>query len=391
MKISFKDFFKNPANLILFLVFLLSIIIGFLFVYRFVHEKDDDAEVNMKEIADNYIYYASVKQLNLNGEEVEDIVLVLDDKNNFTLLLSDRDKNGYVGFYTKDDSSINLFTNYYFSLNQKSEFKYYKLNINEDGSLVFESQLNNTIYTLKKCTFSDLKSRGFNNLNINVNDILYFGDPKTDFSSDFSFKSVDDTLMYIQKLNGVNISSNISNNYNSLNHLYGNAPINKYNLNYNIMLEFILPSIENEEYFTTDNINNFAIGVFGKEINFNILNTFNYNGYKYMLNQNKFVKLEPLSDNNINNNIIKRIYNYEIIDNKLYVYDILINYECSSDECKYYPHYYENVSEKTYFDFITKSNSIIDVLNNISKFSSYKWTFDITDSGNYVFESFQLN
>lgn len=387
MKISYKDLFKNPANIILLLVFILSIITGFLFVYRSVHEKSENKDVNMKEISDNYLYYASTHQVNLNSEEVEDVVLILDDKNTFTLILSDKEKTGYVGLYTKDDSSINLFTNYYFSLDQKNEFKYFRLNITQDGSFVFDKALNNTVYNLKETSYSDLKSRGYKNLN--VNNAFNSDDNKNSASNNFELKTADDVIKFIQNLNGDNIITNTTNNTNnSFNHLYGPNLINRYNLNNNIMLEFIIPNIDNDD-FSTDNINNMAQSIFNHEINFNYLNSFDYNGFKYASNGSTFIKTVEV-DNNSNSNFIKRVYNYEVIDNNLYIYEILINYECSDNSCRFYPHYEEGATEKNYFDFAANSSDLINILSNISKINSFKWTFNMTESGNYVFDSFQL-
>ncbi|MBO4601142.1 MAG: hypothetical protein J5634_02780 [Bacilli bacterium] len=389
-KPTLRELLKNPANVVLVLIFFTSIIVGSLFMFRVFYHENDNSEVAMKEIDDNLSYYLSVDTTDESGNPSKNIVLVLSDNNKFNLILSNEKKYGYSGLYVKKDNIIYLYTDKFYSSEVKAEFKEFIITI-ENDDLVLNSSINNTSnYRLKKSNLSDIKSKGFNNVNINTSQINYSymdSDNENIYNSIYSLTSPYNVIKFIDRI-GNHIVLQAEGNVVRDSSIYsGNAIYRRY-INPYYILEFILPNISEDNY-NANTINEYVRNIFKTEINFNNLGNIKYNGKVYNYENDAYHKINDNTEN-LNNSYIKRVYNYEIIDNKLYVYEIAVGYECSGGTCKFYPFTEINQDERNYYDFTASSIDIINVLNNKDKINYFKWTFEIDENSNYIFETLEF-
>lgn len=380
-KITLKQLLKNPANVILVFIFVISLFVGSLFIFRIVYHKTPEATIAMKELDDSLIYYISKS----NDDSDKRVALILDGRSKFNLILNNEQTSGFTGTYVQIDNTIYLYTNYYYNGKAKNDYKVLTLNVLDDSTLILNYSLNNIdSYELDKVSSSMFKSNGFNNLSVSSNQYIYTyldSDNETISNNIYSLDSIYSVIKFIDRY-----SSFLTDNLQD--YLYSSNITNKYGINQNQILNFIIPNI-NDEHLNTDIINNFSNNIFKSNIPFDDKLEILSNGYKYVLDQNRYVKNQDITDNKINN-VIKRIYNYQMVGQRLTIDEILIAYECSNDVCRFYPFTNINDEEKNYYDFTTSSIDIDKILLNIDKINHYTWTF-INENNQFCFESLELN
>lgn len=374
MKISLKELLKNPANVILVLIFIISIVVGSLFVFRIFYHKDEDVVVAMKELDDTLIYYASNNQTDLNGNPAENIALILDGKNKFNLIINGNLGVGYTGNYIQKDKNILLFSDLSYSSQTKNEYRLFTIVVQEDGSLILSNTINNvTNYVLTKTVSNEMKTKGFNNLSIS-SDRQIENDKFNIISNGYKLNSIYDVLGYINNINDL-YSDNIYSSIYSLNDL------NRRNITSNQIISSIFDNTDGTNY-DINTLNQIASNIYNVNIN---PEEISYLGNKYIYTNDKYEKSNDVTGTRFEN-LYKRIYNYEVIDSKLYVYEIYIAYECMDGACKFYPITDLNNENKNYYDFTTSSLDVSLILANIDKMNHYKWVFSFNDESGYSFE-----
>ena len=382
---SLRDLLKNPANVILVFIFTISLFVGSLFIFRIIYHETEEPVIAMKELDDTLSYYVSTNTVDKNNESAKKIALILDSKDKFNLILNEDQSIGFTGTYVKTDNLIKLYTNVYYNGKEKNDYKVFTLTILEDNSLSLNSSINNVDnYILSKVNSSFFKSQGYNNLSIKSNQISYtYQDDykETILNNIYSLNSTYSVIKFIDNLN-VFYNDSLSES------LYNGFSFNKWSLNQNQILNFLLPNINDDE-LSLDVINNLSDNIFRSNIYFNNLNEISNKGFKYVLNDNKYINTNEVVGDRINN-IIKRVYNYQMIGQKLIIDEIIVAYECADNVCRFYPitDIYSDV--KNYYDFTTTNIDIDNILLNIDKLKHYTWTF-ISENNEFYFESIQLN
>lgn len=384
-KPSLKELLKNPANVILLFIFLISVFVGSLFIFRIFYHKADNTTIAMKELDDSLIYYISTSQLDNNGFEAKKVALILDGKNQFNFILNDNQTTGYTGTYVINDNVIKLFTDTYYSGKARNEYKLFTLTTLDDGSLVLNNSINNVSnYKFNKVNSNMFKSSGYNKLTVENNQTKYTykdSDNESVTSGTYTLNSPYLVMKYIDRINEFYSDSFASSIYNV--HLLSRRYINSSQI-----LSFILPNIDINTV-TGDVLNTISNSLFYFNLYFDNIPEINYKGNKYLFMDNKYVNTKEVTGEKYNN-IIKRVYNYEIIDQKLVIDEIVIAYECSNGVCKYYPVTDLTSDVKNYYDFTTSSINIDKILYNIDKINHYTWTF-VLNGDSYLFESIELN
>jgi len=384
-KPSLKELLKNPANVILLFIFLISVVVGSLFIFRIFYHKADNTTIAMKELDDSLIYYISTSQLDNNGSEAKKVALILDGKNQFNFILNDNQTTGYTGTYVINDNTIKLFTDTYYSGKSRNEYKLFTLTTLDDGSLVLNNSINNVSnYKFNKVNSNMFKSSGYNKLTVENNQTKYTykdSDNESISSGTYTLNSPYLVMKYIDRINEFYSDSFASSIYNV--HLLSRRYINSSQI-----LSFILPNIDINTV-TGDILNTISNSLFYFNLYFDNIPEINYKGNKYLFMDNKYVNTKEVTGEKYNN-IIKRVYNYEIIDQKLVIDEIVIAYECSNGVCKYYPVTDLTSDVKNYYDFTTSSINIDKILYNIDKINHYTWTF-VLNGDSYLFESIELN
>lgn len=384
-KPSLKELLKNPANVILLFIFLISVVVGSLFIFRIFYHKADNTTIAMKELDDSLIYYISTSQLDNNGFEAKKVALILDGKNQFNFILNDNQTTGYTGTYVINDNTIKLFTDTYYSGKSRNEYKLFTLTTLDDGSLVLNNSINNVSnYKFNKVNSNMFKSSGYNKLTVENNQTKYTykdSDNESISSGTYTLNSPYLVMKYIDRINEFYSDSFASSIYNV--HLLSRRYINSSQI-----LSFILPNIDINTV-TGDILNTISNSLFYFNLYFDNIPEINYKGNKYLFMDNKYVNTKEVTGEKYNN-IIKRVYNYEIIDQKLVIDEIVIAYECSNGVCKYYPVTDLTSDVKNYYDFTTSSINIDKILYNIDKINHYTWTF-VLNGDSYLFESIELN
>lgn len=393
--VSYKELFKNPANILLVIIFFLSLFVGLLFVVRIFNSNNNDDEVVMNEIKDEGDIFVSKNELNVEGAKAQTLVLTLNKDNTFTLAIMGDNNYGYSGIYTENETTITLFTDYiYSSTNKKNEYKMISINKNASDYLVFNNAFNNTTnFELVKKSKDDVKESNYKNyyLIFDKKEYTYLDDDNNTINNgNYNISSSYAAIKMIDRINKGYVQSEYDYQINAvISSLYNGLTVNKYNISNYQILEFILPNLTNNEYLTS-NINNFTLSVFAKNININDYTSVVYNNSLYSLVDGKYSEVNKLDKNNNNNNFVKRIYNYEIINNKLYIYEVYVGYICDNNTCKFYPINYNMTDEHLYYDFETKDSSINSVLSNLDKMKHYVWVFNIESDNNYYFESLEF-
>lgn len=384
-KPSLKELLKNPANVILLFIFLISVFVGSLFIFRIFYHKADNTTIAMKELDDSLIYYISTSQLDNNGSEAKKVALILDGKNQFNFILNDNQTTGYTGTYVINDNIIKLFTDTYYSGKARNEYKLFTLTTLDDGSLVLNNSINNVSnYKFNKVNSNMFKSSGYNKLTVENNQTKYTykdSDNESVSSGTYTLNSPYLVMKYIDRINEFYSDSFATSIYNV--HLLSRRYINSSQI-----LSFILPNIDINTV-TGDILNTISNSLFYFNLYFDNIPEINYKGNKYLFMDNKYVNTNEVTGEKYNN-IIKRVYNYEIIDQKLVIDEIVIAYECSNGVCKYYPVTDLTSDVKNYYDFTTSSINIDKILYNIDKINHYTWTF-VLNGDSYLFESIELN
>lgn len=384
-KPTLKELLKNPANIVLLFIFLISLFVGSLFVFRIFYHKSDNTVIAMKELNDSLIYYVSASQPDNNGSEAKKAALILDGKNRFNFILNDRQTTGFTGTYIVSDNVIKLFTDTYYNGKARNDYRLFTLTQLDDGSLILNNSINDVDnYKFNKVNSSLFKSSGYNVLSVENNQPRYTykdSDNEAISSEMYALNSSYLVIKFIDRVNEFYTDSFISSIYNvqSLSRRY---------ISPSQILSFILPNI-NMDTTTGDILNTLSNSVFYYNLYFNNISEISYKGNKYLFTDNKYVNTKELTGDKYNN-IVKRVYNYQLINNKLIVDEIVIAYECSNGICKYYPITELNNDVKNYYDFTTSSVNIDEILYNIDKINHYTWTF-VQDGDNYVFESIELN
>lgn len=384
-RLSLKDLLKNPANVILVFIFMISLLVGSLFIFRIIYHKTEDPVIAMKELDDSLIYYVSTNTVDKNNENAKKIALVMDGKDKFNLILSDDQLIGFTGTYVKTNNTIKLFTDTYYNGKEKNDYKIFTLTILEDDSLSLNNSLNNIDnYVLNKVNSNSFKSKGYNNLSVNSNQLKYTY--KDDYKETISsgVYGLNSTYSVIKFIDGLNVFYSDTINES----LYNGTSFNRWSLSQKQILNFLLTNIEDND-LNTDILNSFSNSIFKSSLYFDNLIEISNKGYKYVLNDNRYSNSNEIMGSKINN-IIKRVYNYQMEGHKLIIDEILIAYECTSSVCRFYPITDINSDIKNYYDFTTTNIDIDNILLNIDKIKHYTWTF-INENNEFYFESIQIN
>ena len=390
-KPSLKDLLRNPANVVLVLIFFISILVGFLFVVRIFYHSDDDSIVAMKEISDNLTYYVSYDALLPDGNKAPKVALVLNDNKEFNLMILNNNVSGYTGTFIKKDKDVKLYSDKYYASKIINDYKLFSLTYDENNELILSTYLNGiNTYKFKKSDAKEIKSLGFNNTSVKVNNLNNYtyedSDKDTILNGVYCLTSPYNVIKFIDRI-GNNLVTPLDINIEQNTSIFNGQFIGRRNINQYYLLQLVIPNVPNEDY-SKSNISSLANNIFKTDINYNNFTNIKINGKPYTLENDKYI-VSSNNTENINSNYLKRVYNYESYDNKLYIYEYFVGYECSDGTCRYYPFTQINQDEKSYYDFESNSIDIYTILLNNEKLNSFKWTFTLDADGNYYFESLE--
>ena len=393
--------FEKNVNLIIICIFSISIVVALLFLVRSFGNNDDTLSEDGKKILaknENITYLYGEYDYEDSNIISDKVTMTLEENGKFSILYYKDSLIGYVGTYKKEDDKLVLYTEYIVSDFVRPEYRtLYLTKVNNDEYTFngFNGELN---LNIKKTTKNEANKDYF----VRYRDIikekklyLYSNDDDMTINQGiYTLNNVNTIFKYIDRLNNSNVGTYVTSEDNTniydASTIYTGEDITKYNITDNQKLYIGFSNVKEENYYK-DVLSSVIQGFFGKWFDINNYNNIVIGNKLYNFNETNYALVG--SDNKVSNtNLVKRIYDYKIEGNNLYVYELITSYKCDNKICRYMPYTskYSVGNESNTYDFTTKSVEEFDILDHKDKVENFMWTFTKDYNGNYTFESLQL-